>query len=57
MRKSRFSEEQFIGVLLEQEAGARTEEVCCRTESARRPSNQFRNAGSDEGILDLVHMG
>ena len=31
MRKSRFSGEQTIGVLREQEAGARTEEVCTTT--------------------------
>ena len=30
MKGSRFSEEQIIGVLREQEAGAQTEEVCRR---------------------------
>ena len=30
MKGSRFSEEQIIGVLREQEAGAKTEEVCRR---------------------------
>jgi putative transposase len=30
MKGSRFSEEQIIAVLREQEAGARTEEVCQR---------------------------
>jgi putative transposase len=30
MRQSRFSEEQIIGILREQEVGGRTEEVCRR---------------------------
>lgn len=38
MKGSRFSEEQIIGVLREQEAGAKTQEVCRRQGSRTRPS-------------------
>jgi len=37
MKGSRFSEEQIIAVLREQEAGARTEEVCRRHGSRAQP--------------------
>jgi len=30
MRRSRFSEEQIIGILHEQESGETTAEVCCK---------------------------
>ena len=30
MRRSKFTEEQIIGILLEQEAGAKTAELCRR---------------------------
>ena len=30
MKRSRFTEEQIIGMLKEQEAGAKTADVCCK---------------------------
>ena len=38
MRKSRFSEEQIIGMIKEQEAGLPTAEVAASTGSVRRRS-------------------
>jgi len=48
MKGSRFSEEQIIGVLREQEAGARTEEVCQRhgiSSATVQPGARYRAPG------------
>ena len=38
MKHKRFSDEQVIGVLKEHEAGAKVDDICRRTRSARRRS-------------------
>jgi hypothetical protein len=44
MKGSRFTAEQIIGILREQEAGAKTGEVCASTASAVRPSTSGRRS-------------
>ena len=53
MRQSRFSEEQIIAILREQEVGARTEEVCRRhgisTTTFYKMEGAVRRAGGVRG--------
>jgi putative transposase len=43
MKRSRFSEEQIIGVLREHEAGAKTEEVCRRHGISSAPLYKWKS--------------
>lgn len=44
MRQSRFNEEQITGILREQEAGAKTVDMCRKQGSAARPSSSGRRS-------------
>lgn len=42
MRPSRFTEEQIIGMPKEQEAGAKTADVCCKHGISAAPFHKFQ---------------
>ena len=51
MRKSRFAEEQIIGVLREQEAGATTAEVCRKAGVSIQTYNLYGRLSHCKSIL------
>ena len=53
MKRSRFTEERIIGILREQEAGARTEEVCRRRGISSATFYIYGRLPHDKKVSDL----
>lgn len=56
MKRSRFSEEQIIGILREQEAGATTAEVCRRHGVSEQSFYRWKSKYGGMGLSDAQRL-
>lgn len=50
MKRSRFTEEQTIGILREQQAGQKTADVCCRRDVSEATFCKWRSLAASRAV-------